>query len=373
MAKAERNRGIDLLRIVAMLLVIVLHVNGRGGVLKAATGMAEHVAQALEIMAFCSVNVYALISGYVGAVRGGHRRWATGTLSLWATGVFYSLAIALWSRQAGLEDLFSSREGIIRALTPITSGTWWYLTSYVGASFFFPLVADFVERRSERELRGAVLACVLVFSCGTTCARALVPDADPLHLANGYSALWLLVLYFLGYAIRKADMGRSTPSWVLLAGAVLAIACAYGWHYHIDGLLGRGSEDSLAQLLLNYTSPTTLACAVCLLLLFSRLRLDLGERASALFTRLSVATFGVYLIHVHPLVFGQVLPGAFKGMAQLPPALLPLAMLGVALVVLVVCSMADMLRQLVFDVVALPFRARGDQAGPQGHGSHFSR
>ena len=168
-------------------------------------------------------------------------------------------------------------------------------------------------------------------------------------------------------------MGRSIPSWVLLAGAVLAIACAYGWHYHIDGLLGRGSEDSLAQLLLNYTSPTTLACAVCLLLLFSRLRLDLGERASALFTRLSVATFGVYLIHVHPLVFGQVLPGAFKGMAELPPALLPLAMLGVALVVLFICSMVDMLRQLVFDVVALPFRAWGDQAGPQGHGSHFSR
>ena len=66
--KRERNYGIDLLRIVSMLMVVVLHVLGQGGVLKTSTPLSigYSVAWILEIAAYCAVNCYALISGYVG-------------------------------------------------------------------------------------------------------------------------------------------------------------------------------------------------------------------------------------------------------------------------------------------------------------------
>lgn len=63
-----RNYGIDLLRIVAMMMIPLLHVLGHGGILGTLTPLETHyeIAWFLEIACYCAVNVYALISGYVG-------------------------------------------------------------------------------------------------------------------------------------------------------------------------------------------------------------------------------------------------------------------------------------------------------------------
>ncbi|EOS72255.1 hypothetical protein C819_04357, partial [Lachnospiraceae bacterium 10-1] len=55
--KPERNYGIDLLRIIAMLLVVVLHVLGQGGVLEASKGVRAAVAWFFEVAAYCAVDV----------------------------------------------------------------------------------------------------------------------------------------------------------------------------------------------------------------------------------------------------------------------------------------------------------------------------
>ena len=68
MKREERNYGIDLLRSVAMFMVAILHVLGQGGILKATEDSPGQLYAAwfLEIAAYCAVNCYALISGYVG-------------------------------------------------------------------------------------------------------------------------------------------------------------------------------------------------------------------------------------------------------------------------------------------------------------------
>ena len=63
----KRASDIDLFRIIATLLVIVLHVLGKGGILNNAApdSAAYWTAWFLEICAYCAVNCFALISGYV--------------------------------------------------------------------------------------------------------------------------------------------------------------------------------------------------------------------------------------------------------------------------------------------------------------------
>lgn len=65
----SRNYGIDLLRMLSMYMVCTLHTLGQGGILEATS---EHSSQyclawLLEIAAYCAVDCFALISGYVGA------------------------------------------------------------------------------------------------------------------------------------------------------------------------------------------------------------------------------------------------------------------------------------------------------------------
>ena len=57
-----RNYGIDLLRLVAMFMVVVLHVLGHGGILNAATGINYSISMLLRICAYCAVDCYAIIS-----------------------------------------------------------------------------------------------------------------------------------------------------------------------------------------------------------------------------------------------------------------------------------------------------------------------
>ena len=65
--KPQRNYGIDLLRIVSMIMIVTLHVLGKGGVLKNTVPLSYRyeVAWFLETASYCAVNCYAINSGYV--------------------------------------------------------------------------------------------------------------------------------------------------------------------------------------------------------------------------------------------------------------------------------------------------------------------
>ena len=66
--KSRRNYGIDILRIVSMIFICMLHILGQGGILLKTEPQSVNYFSSwfLEIFAYCSVDCYALISGYVG-------------------------------------------------------------------------------------------------------------------------------------------------------------------------------------------------------------------------------------------------------------------------------------------------------------------
>ncbi len=63
----SRNYGIDALRIAAMMMVLILHLVGATHVLPLENydSALHRVGWLLEIAAYCGVNCYALITGYV--------------------------------------------------------------------------------------------------------------------------------------------------------------------------------------------------------------------------------------------------------------------------------------------------------------------
>ena len=63
----KKNYGIDALRMLAMFMVVVLHILAHGGVLNASARLTSQYEAGwfLQSAAFCAVDVFALISGYV--------------------------------------------------------------------------------------------------------------------------------------------------------------------------------------------------------------------------------------------------------------------------------------------------------------------
>ena len=120
----ERNTGIDFLRIIAMIGVVFLHVLSQGGALdRAATISLRHYyrLKLLQTLGYCSVPMYAIISGYVGV----GRKWKPSNLIyLIFTALFYTIGFSV------LLYVFKSEEigvvGMLKGMIP----DYWYLMCY---------------------------------------------------------------------------------------------------------------------------------------------------------------------------------------------------------------------------------------------------
>ena len=130
----KRNFNIDLFRILAAFLVTVLHVLGQGGILKSTspTEINYWIAWLLEICAYCAVNCFALISGYVMVNK---TVKAKNIIGLWFQVLFYSLIFtALFF--AFLPESRSVKNLVV-AVMPILGRQWWYVSSYFALCFLF--------------------------------------------------------------------------------------------------------------------------------------------------------------------------------------------------------------------------------------------
>ena len=62
----KRNTGINLFKLFSMFMIALLHVLGMGGITGAAAGTSSYYpVYLMQNAAFCAVNCYALVSGYL--------------------------------------------------------------------------------------------------------------------------------------------------------------------------------------------------------------------------------------------------------------------------------------------------------------------
>ena len=260
---SERNHGIELLRIFAMLLAAVLHILKKGGVITASEGnlAAYSTVWLLEAAAYCAVNCYALISGYVGYSDRPKPLRLARCIELWLQVVFYSVIITTVYCIAGVGSVGVS--DFADAFLPVTSKQYWYFTAYIGMFFFIPLLNALVRRLNRRALVSLCIMLIAVFSLYDTFASFW--KKDPLALVGGHSPLWLGVLYIFGAAMKKLRVPESMSSKKALL--IYASAAVFTALFKITG--DRLLRFVPGSLFVRDTSPTVLLCAAALLVAFA--------------------------------------------------------------------------------------------------------
>lgn len=92
--RSKRQHGIDVIKSIAMLMVVTLHVMGHGGIF-AACEPASHTLESavfLESAAIIAVDLFVLSSGYLGY---GSSHGLARILQLWLQTFFWSLSIGV--------------------------------------------------------------------------------------------------------------------------------------------------------------------------------------------------------------------------------------------------------------------------------------
>lgn len=347
----ERNYGLDALRVLTMFMVVILHILTGGGLLGETARFTSQYEAGwfLQCAAFCAVDVFALISGYVW-VNAKYRY--RNILELWLQVIFYTVSIT------ALFQIFSpstvSALEWLKALFPIMFNQYWYFSSYTALFLFIPLLNCILKQMEIGQLKRCLGWILFSFSCMQTLFYS-----DAFGTNDGYSAIWLMILYLLGGYIRRCERCKhSSAAWVALGGYFLCISVTWLSKLLIELLtLGILGEVRAGNLFISYKSPTILMASICLLLFFERIRI--APVLESMIRQLSPLAFGVYLIHNNPLISKCLLRGRFAGFACFPWPLEILAVLAAAILISATCYAIDFARQKLFQT--LHIRQKLDQ------------
>ncbi|MEA4894513.1 MAG: acyltransferase [Oscillospiraceae bacterium] len=333
-----RSYGIDLLKSMSMLMVAVLHVLGVGGLLNGSApgSAANNAAWILETACICAVNCFGLISGYV-LCRGRYRR--SRLLSLWLRVVFESLVIT--AVFAVFKTGSVGTKEWIKAFMPVIHNVYWYFTAYFALFFFVPYINKMLLSLSGKEKASLAVSIVLVFSL-----LGNVLNNDIFFLNGGYGFLWLLCLYILGACMRSIEIRPELNKYWFLMAYLLCTLLSWA-AMKLTGI----------RAFISYTSPFTLLSAALLLLFFRRLEIS-SPKLQKFISMLARTSFGVYIIHTHPLIWTYLLTDRFTPYLKYPwPTMLGAAILTAA-AVYAVCTLGDWLAEKFFKLVRVDILER---------------
>lgn len=335
----KRYYGIDALRMLSMFMVIILHILNQGGTLNVSGRFTSQyeVGWFLETATFCAVDVYALISGYVGVYAKYRYR---NIIELWLQVFFYTVSITVlfW---IFMPSSVSAIEWI-NAIFPVMFNQYWYFSSYVALFLFIPLLNIILKKMEKIQLRFCIGMILLFFCCIQTLFFSNVFGTN-----DGYSAIWLIILYLVGGYIRLYGESKNGKVVLFLVGYFVMIGFTWLSKLIIENLtLYVLGEVRAGNYLISYKSPFVLMAAVFLLLFFTKIKISpFGEKVIRFFAPMS---FGIYLIHVHPLIFSYLMKDRFVGYAAFSWIVEILAILGTAICINLICYTIEFMRLQLF-------------------------
>lgn len=274
-----RLSNMELLRIVSMLMVLAVHLDGASiGLPKPAgeiTGMSarDWYRLSVESVTIVGVNCFVLISGYFGI----NARWKS-FLRLTATCLFYSVGIYLVMAATGNITWSWAKFG--ESFLVYTHNDLWFISAYLLLFILSPLLNAASGSMPKNRFTGTLLA-FLIFTLYAGWGW------HESFNQNGYTAMQLILVYLIGRYIRLyIPQGIPSRMKCLAFYAVFTILilvqslfCPNIWAFA-------------------YNSPFVLGASVSLFLLFRTF--SFHNRTVNIF---AASAFSVYLIHKNPLVW----------------------------------------------------------------------
>lgn len=335
----KRNTGINLFKLFSMFMIALLHVLGMGGITGAAAGTSSYYpVYLMQNAAFCAVNCYALVSGYLML---GKKIKPSRITELWFEVFFYSVSISA-IMMIVYRDLFSARN-IVYAVTPIISNQYWYMTSYFMMYLFVPMMNKFADAANKKVFT-ATIVVILVLTTGS-----LMIKQDGFRLNDGYSPIWLMIMYLVGAYMKKFNVGAKIKKWLALLLYVISSLCSFILCVFSKKLLKIMLGNDISYL--SYTSPFVVLSAIFLFIFFSKLKF--GKKTEKLINYITPAALGVYLIHTHPLVFNKLMKDIAMPLVNHGTAAMIFGSVAMALAVFIICIVIDLLRIQLFRLIRI--------------------
>ncbi|KAB7789606.1 acyltransferase family protein [Bifidobacterium leontopitheci] len=291
-----RNSNIEMLRIVAMLLIVFNHFPWNvDSIISGTSGVIRYILLDINALLinfggvgddlFFMISAWFLCMENPTIKRNLRRSWLLEKQLLFYAMLLFGIEIAMW-RYASIGTMSKSELaiGAVNAFFPLVTSRWWYPTSYVLFLIIHPWVNQGLRSIGQMAHRNLAIISVLVWG--------IIPYFD---LNMGYSVFLFMYLYTLvAYArwyIREGAISSSHMVWMILIGFVsgFLVNCAVQ-------LVSPNSPVGAFWMNKPRCLPSLLM-AFGLILRVARM----PERKSMFVNKTASATLAVYLLLISPL------------------------------------------------------------------------
>lgn len=282
-----RNSGLELLRIVSMVMIVALHYFSWGGVRQAenVTTLNYFIANVGSVFFRPAVNCFYLISGY----------FLVTTRNITFTKIWHKVK-GIWGRAFLCSTLLYliviflriaefDIKVFIKSFFPILFNQYWFITIFILLTIIRPFWGRVLCELQNGELVILVLTLVTFDSIQTTIGINAFSE-------RGYGFLHALTMLTLGYSISKFK----ALQWGKIRSLIIYIGVS-GLAGIIAILQNRIIASQTESTIVLYNSPLVIISAIALFNFFLHINLS-----SQWILKTSPHVLTVYLINDHPIM-----------------------------------------------------------------------
>ncbi len=342
--RSVRRSNFELLRIVAMLMIIAHHVSFHGGfIFNSSVFSVNHLwIDIFYIGGKVGVNIFFLISGYFLIESKGIT--INKIIKFWSQLLFYSVTmfviLYLLGRFPNM-NISGFIYELFKSFFPVITEAWWFASVYFLLYIFSPFINRFLKSLDKKDYRLMLIIMTFFWS--------IVPTFTVDQFTVQCTALvWAVYVYSIagyyrihGLSGKFAD--KKAGYWIGLAIVTILITAFTAFVIMLLGTKISFFENRSRHFLHEY-SLLLLAIAVFLFLGFQKLKIQ-----SKFINIVAGSTFGIYLIHDN-IYFRIVL---WKTVFHFPDfqdsiLLIPYSVF-IVLITFVVCCVIDLLRRYALE------------------------
>ena len=275
-----RNSNIELLRIIAMIMILGLHVNFLAiGIPSLGDTISFPVTSFIrfftENLCIVGVNIFVLISGWFGI-----NYKTKGLCNFLFQSLFFSLILFIPFVLAEKIDI--NRINIMSSFL-LYKNAYWFVWAYIILYILAPILNAFIEKSDKQTFKRVLILFFIIQTIVSIFTNVGFYKA-------GYDPLSFIGLYLLAryYRLHTENNGKYIYLFIFILCTLLnTLAC------FLPPFIGKGNS-TIVSIGSTYTNPLNIIGALSLLLFFTKLNFK-----SKTVNYIATSCFAVYLLHMH--------------------------------------------------------------------------
>ena len=336
----KRDVNIELLRIVAMFMVITLHCIQHGLLLnnRNISIVNSILIQFLNFFALTANAIFIIITGYYNIEK---KFNINKILTLWGKTLLYSIIIFAFC------TILDMKTYVYNSFFPIMSGQYWFISSYISLCFLMPIINIMLNKLNKKQFKYLLIVLLVLYGG----IRTLF---NPSGIFNG-GLVQMLVIYMLGAYIKKCVTIQPKKQYFIKYLLITVICTIIYILLNILSIIVVKEIEILNIIKISmshfneFTNILLVAMTVLMFMKFKTVNIK-SNIITKIITFISPSVFSIYIIHENVNYRDTLWPQL--GMMDYANSWLMIPyMILLIISVFTVCLLIDLLRRGIYNVL----------------------